>query len=174
MTQPLHSPPPYQCSSGDLLPPLPGDSQAATRAQWRQQLSLPPWEWEGPASSPRSASLSLSLSLSRPPTRGLAHAQTEPAEERAVPEEAHGGVVLAAVGAQRWAQPQGEIPSLEAALVQLHSRLQGEPPAAQAPGGHAQHCVALWGLCLLLSRAKVPGPSGIGSCWVPGQRREWN
>lgn len=64
------------------------------------------------------------------------------AEEGAV-REAHRGVVLASVGAPGWTQPQREVPALEAALVQLHAGLQGQPPAAQASWSHAQHRVTM-------------------------------
>lgn len=51
-------------------------------------------------------------------------------------------MVLARIGAQSWAQPQREVPALEAALLQLHVGIQGLPPAAQASRSHAQHCIA--------------------------------
>jgi hypothetical protein len=106
------------------------------RAQPLLEPFLPPGgrEWR-PVSQPLSP-------RPAPPTRGLAHAQTETTGEGAVP-EAHGCKILARVGAQGWAQPQREVPALEAAILQLHAGLQRQPPAAQASGSHAQHRVAL-------------------------------
>lgn len=83
-----------------------------------------------------------------PPTRGLAHAQTEAAGEGVVlgahscaALEVHGGTVFPRVVASDRAQPQREVPALEAALFQLHSGLQGRAPAAEAPGRQPQHRV---------------------------------
>lgn len=76
-----------------------------------------------------------------PPTGGLAHAQAEATGVGALP-EVHRGKVLAGVGASGRAQPQREVPALEAALVQPHAGLQGRPPAAQAARSLHQHHVA--------------------------------
>lgn len=51
-------------------------------------------------------------------------------------------MVLAGVGASGRAQPQREVPALEAALIQLHVGLQGRPPDAQASGSQPKHRVA--------------------------------
>lgn len=76
----------------------------------------------------------------------------------AVP-EAHGGVVFAGVGASDRAQPQREVPALEAAVFQLHAGLQGRAPAAQAPGSQPQHRV---GGGRRGARAGARGPAGSG------------
>lgn len=101
--------------------------------------------------------------------RGLAHAQAETAGEGAV-REAHGGVVLASIGSLGWAQPQREVPALEAALIQLHAGRQGQPPAAQASWSHAQDRVAAgcWapGRRDPLAKVKVRGGSMLTTVWL--------
>jgi hypothetical protein len=81
-------------------------------------------------------------------------------------------VVLARIGAQSWAQPQREVPALEAALLQLHVGMQGLPPAAQASWSHAQHRVATG--CGLSRRGhplvKVKGRDGSGLATGWGER----
>lgn len=103
-----------------------------------------------------------------PPTGGLAHAQTEAASEGAVP-EVHRRAVVPGVGASGRAQPQREVPALEAALFQPHAGLQGGPPAAQASGRQHQHHVA--------ARPGAPGggrggaQAGRGSWRAAGRER---
>lgn len=94
-----------------------------------------PASGRAPCSQPRSR-------VPSPRTRGLAHAQTEAAGESAVP-ELHRGAVLAGVRESGRAQPQREVPALEAALFQLHAGLQRRPPEAQAPRSQPQHHVAV-------------------------------
>lgn len=74
-------------------------------------------------------------------------------------------MVLASVGAPGWTQPQREVPALEAALVQLHAALQGQPPAAQASRSHAQHRVAMGGRSPRqgLPPETVKGRGGVGN-----------
>ena len=103
---------------------------------------------------------SLAPRVPPPPTRRLAHAQTEAAGKGAVP-EAHGGVVLAGVGASGRAQPQREVPTLEAHFFQLHAGLQGQLANAQASGGQPQHCVAAG-----------PGTPGGGRRGATGRERK--
>lgn len=73
--------------------------------------------------------------------------------------EVHRGVVFARVVASGRAQPQREVPALEAALFQLHSGLQGRAPAAQAPGRQPQHRVVGERRGAL---ARGQGPTGLG------------
>lgn len=94
-----------------------------------------------------------------PPTRRLAHAQTEAAGKGAVP-EAHSGVVLAGVGASGRAQPQREVPALEAHFFQLHAGLQGQLANRQARGPASALCSG---------GARDPG-GGLRSHWT-GQKR---
>lgn len=71
-------------------------------------------------------------------------------------------MVLARIFALSWAQPQREVPALEATLLQLRVGIQGLPPAAQASCSHAQHRVTPG--CLSPTRgrplAKVKGRDG--------------
>lgn len=73
--------------------------------------------------------------------------------------EVHRGAVFARVVASGRAQPQREVPALEAALFQLHSGLQGRAPAAQAPGRQPQHRVGGGRRGAL---AMGQGPAGLG------------
>lgn len=105
-----------------------------------------------------------------PPTRCLAHAQTEEADEGAVPvPEAHGGAVLAGVVASGRAQPQREVPALEAALFQLHAGLQRRPPDAQASGSHPEHRVAAGPRALRGGRRGAPDQERVGTEKAKGE-----
>lgn len=161
---------PHTCFSGGapstLLPTPsrspPGGSRAGPRAPPGKHSPCPGPSCLPGRQGPRRPGSSPAPRGPPPPTGGLAHAQTEAAGEGAVP-EVHCRAVLAGVGASGRAQPQREVPALEAALVQLHAGLQGGPPAAQAAGGQHQHHVA--------PRTRAPGGGRGGAQAGRGRRR---
>ena len=156
----LGAPPTLQAGS----PPPSAPGLEALRRAWGASLEvqaasalpfLPPGRRDTGRPPP-----SLAPRVPPPPTRRLAHAQTEAAGKGAVP-EAHGGVVLAGVGASGRAQPQREVPALEAHFFQPHAGLQGRPANAQASGGQPQHGVAAG-----------PGTPGGGRRRATGRERK--